>query len=67
MPGMLVSSISLTPIDRFKHNFELRINTDLSDESLKDVEFIVKKHGMKLKEDQGTLWIFAVDSIEIAA
>jgi hypothetical protein len=67
IPSMLVSSISLTPINRFKHDFELRINADLSDESLKDVEFIVKKHGMKLKEDKGTLLIFAVDSIEIAA
>jgi hypothetical protein len=67
IPSMLVSSISLTPIDRFKHDFQLRINTDLSDESLKDVEFIVKKHGMKLKEDKGTLLIYAVDPIEIEA
>jgi hypothetical protein len=62
-----INSISLTPINPFKKDFELRISMALDDKSFKNVESIVKKHGMKLKEDNGFLLIYEAKPIEILA
>ena len=65
IPDVLISYIALTQINRFTEDFELRINMVLDDEKFKDIESIVKRHGMGLKEDKGTLLIH--EPIEIMA
>jgi len=62
IPGAFISSVLLTPNNRFKEEFELRINVSLDDKSLKNVQSLVNKHGMILKEDKGSLLIYASET-----
>ena len=62
IPGAFISSVSLTPSNRFKEEFELRINVSLDDKSLKNVQSLVEKHRMILKEDKGSLLIYASET-----
>jgi len=54
--------VLLTPSNRFKKEFELRINVSLDDKSLKNVQSLVEKHRMILKEDKGSLLIYASET-----
>jgi len=58
VPDAFISSISLTPSNRSKEEFDLRINVSLDVKSLMNVQSIVNKRGMILKEDQGSLLIY---------
>jgi hypothetical protein len=60
--GAFISSVLLTPSNRFKKEFELRINVFLDDKSLKNVQSLVEKHRMILKEDKGSLLIYASET-----
>ena len=57
VPDAFISSISLTPSNHSKEEFDLRINVSLDVKSLINVQSIVNKRGMILKEDQGSLLI----------
>jgi len=52
-----IYSISLMPHGPSGEDFDLRINLDLDAKSLKNVQSVVSKHGMILKEDKGSLVI----------
>lgn len=67
IPDVLISCISLTPINLFKEDFVLRINMEFDHESFKHIESIVKKHGMNFKEEKGSLLIYEAEPIEIMA
>jgi hypothetical protein len=58
IPEALISCASLTPSVRSNEEFELRINASLDVESLKNLQSLVNKHGMVLKEDKGSLLIY---------
>lgn len=58
MPDAVISNILLTPIDRLKEEFALRIDAHLNANSLENVKAIVGKHGLTLKEDRGSLLIY---------
>jgi hypothetical protein len=64
--GAFISGMSLTQSNRFKKEFELHINVSLDDKSLKNVQSLVEKHGMILKEDKdkdkGSLFIYASET-----
>ena len=55
---MIVNSISLVPSRRFKEEFELRINLALDTQNKTNIETIVKKHGIHLKEFEDSLLIY---------
>ena len=57
IPDAFISSISLSPNNTYKNEFELRINVALDARSLKDIRSVIDKHGLILKEDYGTLFI----------
>ncbi len=57
IPGMSVDAVSLTPIKNVQKEFELRINTSFDRKSLQDIQSVVAKHGLNIKEDKGTLLI----------
>ncbi len=57
IPDAFISSISLSPNNFYKNEFELRINVVLDAKSLKDIRSVIDKHGLILKEDNGTLFI----------
>jgi negative regulator of replication initiation len=52
----------LTPISRSKEEFELRINVSLDVKSFMNVQSIVSKHRMILKEDKGSLLIYGSET-----
>ncbi len=58
VPDIFISSISLMPSSRSKEDFDLRLNVSLDVKSLTNVQSIVSKHGMLLKEDKGSLLIY---------
>jgi hypothetical protein len=58
VPDAFINSISLTPCNRSKEEFDLRINVSLDVKSFMNVQSIVSKHGMILKEDKGSLLIY---------
>lgn len=58
VPDAFVNSISLMPSSRSKEEFDLRINVTLDAQSLSNVQSVVNKHGMNLKEDKGSLLIY---------
>jgi hypothetical protein len=62
IPEALISCASLTPSVRSNEEFELRINASLDVESLENVQSLVNKYGMTLKEDKGSLLIYASDT-----
>jgi hypothetical protein len=62
IPEALISCSSLTPRVRSKEEFELRINASLDVKSLENVQSIVNKHGMILREDKGFLLICASEA-----
>ena len=58
VPEAFINSISLTPSNRAKEDFNLRINMSLDAKNLANVQSVVSKHGMILKEDKGSLLIY---------
>jgi hypothetical protein len=58
IPDAFVSSVSLSPVTFSGRNFELRINVALEERSLADVETLVKKYGLKLNQNNGSLLIY---------
>ncbi len=62
IPDAFISKISLTPSDRSKEEFNLRINVSLDVKNLINVQSIVNKHGMILKEDKGSLLIYGSET-----
>ncbi len=58
VPEAFINSISLTPSNRSKEEFDLRINVSLDAKNLTNVKSVVSKHGMILKEDKGSLLIY---------
>ena len=62
IPGVYITCASLTPSVRSNEQFELRINASLDVKSLKNVQSLVNKHGMTLKEDKGSLLIYASET-----
>lgn len=58
IPDAFVNSISLMPSNHSKEEFNLRINVSLDPRSLTNVQSVVNKHGMNLKEDNGFLLIY---------
>ena len=68
MPDMSISSVSLTPINRFKGEFELRIFASFDVKGFESVQSVAQKHGMSASQDQGSLLIYgAAKQIEITA
>jgi len=57
-----VTCVSLTLRDRSNEEFELRINAFLDVKSLKKVQSIVNKRRLTLKEDKGSLLIYATET-----
>ena len=57
IPDAFISKISLTPSNRSKEEFDLQISVSLDVKSLMNVQSVVNKYGMILKEDQGSLLI----------
>ena len=57
MPDAFVSSISLSPNKVSRKDFELKINVALDGRNLTDVQALVRKHGLVLDEDNGSLLI----------
>ncbi len=57
MPDAFISSISLSPNTPSKKEFELKISMVLDRKNLKNVETLVNKHGLMLKQDNGSLLI----------
>jgi len=62
IPTAYITCASLTPRARSNEEFELRINVSLDAESLKKVQSLVNKHGLILKEDKGTLLVYAPET-----
>ena len=59
LPDAYITCASLAPSARSNEEFELRIDASLDVKSLKNVQSLVNKHGMILKEDKGSLLICA--------
>ncbi len=57
VPDAFISSISLMPINLSKEEFNLRINVSLDAKGLTNVESVVNKHGLILKQGNGSLLI----------
>jgi hypothetical protein len=57
IPDASINGLSLSPTPSSKEEFDLRINVFLDDKSLMDVQSIVNKRGMILKEEPGFLLI----------
>jgi hypothetical protein len=62
IPDAHITWVSLTPSARYNEEFELRINASLDVKSLKNVQSLVNKHGMILKEDKGSLLIYSSET-----
>jgi uncharacterized protein (DUF1697 family) len=62
IPEVLISCASLTPSVRSNEEFELRIDASLDVKSLENVQSLANKYGMILKEDKGSLLIYASDT-----
>jgi hypothetical protein len=58
VPDAFVSSVSLSPKTLSRRDFELRINAALDRRNLMDVETLVRKNGLMLNEDNGSLLIY---------
>jgi hypothetical protein len=58
MPDMVVNSISLVPNGNLKQEFELRINMALITQNKNNIQTIVNKHGMHLKEFEDSVLIY---------
>jgi hypothetical protein len=58
IPDAFVSSVSLSPVTFSGKNFELRINVALDGRNLVDVETLVRKYGLKLNQNKGSLLIY---------
>ena len=68
MPDMFISSVLLISINRFKEDFNLRIDASFDLIDFKHLQSISQKHGMSVKEVQGSLLILdKAKQIEIAA
>ena len=61
IPEAPISSALLTPNRNSKGEFELRINVLLDGKSLENVKSLVEKHKMNLKENNGSLLIYAAE------
>ena len=67
IPDMFLSSVSLTPLNGFKGEFELRIFASFDVKGFESVQSVVQKHGMSASQDQGFLLISdAANQVEIA-
>ena len=62
VPDAFINSISLTPSNRSKEEFDLRIKVSLDAKSLTNVQSVVSKHGMILKEDKGSSLIYGSET-----
>ena len=62
VPDAYMTCVSLTPRARSSEEFELRINASLDVKSLKNVQSLVNKHGMILKQDKESLLIYAPEA-----
>ncbi|MGA2680739.1 MAG: hypothetical protein ABSF44_02945 [Candidatus Bathyarchaeia archaeon] len=58
IPDAFVSGVSLSPNTFSGKNFELRINVALDGRNLVDVETLVRKYGLKLNQNKGSLLIY---------
>jgi hypothetical protein len=58
MPDAFVSGISLSSNTASKKEFELKIDMTLDGKNLKNVETLVSKRGLMLKEFKGSLLIY---------
>ncbi|MGA2524572.1 MAG: hypothetical protein ABSF65_10530 [Candidatus Bathyarchaeia archaeon] len=58
VPDAFVSSVSLSPKTFSRRDFELRINAALTGNNLMDVETLVRKNGLMLNENNGSLLIY---------
>ncbi len=68
IPDMFISSVSLTPIDRLKGEFELRIYASIDAKGFNNVQSVAQKHGMSVMQEQGSLLIYpTAKEIEITA
>jgi hypothetical protein len=66
MPDAFVSCISLSPSTLSKKDVDLKINMSLDGMKLQNVKTLVNKHGLGLKESQGSLLIYGSRQNEIA-
>ncbi len=67
IPDMLISSFSLTPVDGFKGEFELRIFGSFNVKGFKIVQSIAQKYGMSVSQNQSSLIISDLEEqIELA-
>jgi len=57
IPDAFVTGISLIASD-LSEEFELRMNLSLNAKGIEDVQSLVSRHGLQLKEDRGTLVIY---------
>ena len=58
MPEVFISSISLGSHTPSKNDLELRFNMILEGKCLENVEALVSKRGLTLKENDGSLLIY---------
>ena len=65
---MFVSSVSLSPTNVFKGEFELRIFASFDVKEFKSIQSVAKKHGISASQDQGSLLISdAAKQIQLTA
>ena len=62
IPSAYIKCASLTPSGHSNGELELRINTSLDVKSIKNVQALVNKHGMILKEEKGSLLIYSCET-----
>ena len=68
IPDMFISSVSLSPINGFKGEFELWIFASFVVKGFISIQSVAQKHGLKLSQDQVSLLISdAAMQMDIAA
>lgn len=65
IPDAFISSIALIKNSRLKEEFDLQINVALNPKHMQNLQSLVGRHGMQLKEDKGTLIIYGRTSKHI--
>jgi hypothetical protein len=58
IPDAFISSISLIKNSRLKEEFDLQITVSLNPKNMQNLQTLIGKHGMQLKEEKGSLIIY---------
>ncbi len=69
VPGLVVSSVSVTPVNKARKEVQLRVNGSFDSKILEEVRLLVRGRGMSIKEEKDSLLIYenAKRSLELIA